>query len=280
MGLHEVQRSLGRQPTATGAVPATSEPAEVTWLRRYSNYLAPRVGPFSTDSLTLVATWLRNVGLNLIVLLSCLAAAFIAPLLLLDPLSVASAYNRAFGFGAAWLGLLFLLGIAFNLWHQGLPVNRLRNWMISAPGVMATVVVPGMLAAAAGAVWLFQAQTQVEGRTFSVVYVSILLLLLLFVWFIAEGVKRKFPAALIREAAVHAGSRSVYFAVSSNHSGVRMKRSLLAISVATLGIFAATASLPARADSGDITLKMFWEMADKNKDSMVTKQEFLDAMSQ
>jgi len=151
VGLHEVQRSLGRQPTATGAVPATSEPAEVTWLRRYSNYLAPRVGPFSTDSLTLVATWLRNVGLNLIVLLSCLAAAFIAPLLLLDPLSVASAYNRAFGFGAAWLGLLFLLGIAFNLWHQGLPVNRLRNWMISAPGVMATVVVPGMLAAAAGA---------------------------------------------------------------------------------------------------------------------------------
>ena len=58
-----------------------------------------------------------------------------------------------------------------------------------------------------------------------------------------------------------------------------MKRSLLAISVATLGIMAATASLPARADSGDITLKMFWEMADKDKNTMVTKQEFLDAMS-
>ena len=205
VGLHEVQRSLGRQPAAAGPVPATCEPAEVTWLRRYSNYLAPRVGTFSTDSLTLVATWLRNVGLNLIVLLSCLAAVFIAPLLLLDPLAaVASAYSRAFGFGAAWLGLVFLLGIAFNLWHQGLPINRRRNWLVSAPGVMTTVVIPGLLAAAAGAVWVFQPQLQVEGRTFGVVYVAILLLLLLFVWFIAEGVKRRFPTTLIREAVIHA----------------------------------------------------------------------------
>jgi hypothetical protein len=57
-----------------------------------------------------------------------------------------------------------------------------------------------------------------------------------------------------------------------------MKRSLIAVSALSLGLLAATASLPARADMGDITFNMIFEMADKNKNSMITKQEFLDAM--
>ena len=52
----------------------------------------------------------------------------------------------------------------------------------------------------------------------------------------------------------------------------------MAVSALALGLLAATASLPARADMGDITFSMIWEMADKNKNNMVTKQEFLDAM--
>ncbi len=56
-----------------------------------------------------------------------------------------------------------------------------------------------------------------------------------------------------------------------------MKKLTLAIAVLTLGV-AATVSLPARADMGDVTFNKIFEMADKNKDSMVTKQEFLDAM--
>jgi hypothetical protein len=202
-GLHNVQQELAQLAPQTGAAPSSSEPPEVTWLRRYSNYLAPRVGPLSADSLTLVATWLRNVGLNLIVLLSCLAVVFFIPLLLVDALSAAAKYSRAFGFGAAWLGLVFLLAIGFNLWHQGLPVDRRRNWLISAPGVVTTVVVPGLLAAVAGAIWLFQPQHAVEGHVFGVIYVSVLLLILLLIWFVAEGVKRKFPAALFGEAAIH-----------------------------------------------------------------------------
>jgi uncharacterized protein YdaL len=58
-----------------------------------------------------------------------------------------------------------------------------------------------------------------------------------------------------------------------------MKKTLLAASAVSLGLMSATFSLPARADQGDIDFKMIWEMSDKNKDSMVTKQEFLDAMS-
>lgn len=43
----------------------------------------------------------------------------------------------------------------------------------------------------------------------------------------------------------------------------------------SLGIGAA---MPAYADAGDITFNMIFEMADKNKNSMITKQEFLEAM--
>lgn len=58
-----------------------------------------------------------------------------------------------------------------------------------------------------------------------------------------------------------------------------MKNVRLAASVLMLGMLAATASLPARADMGDLTFNTIFAMADKNKDGMITKQEFLDAMS-
>jgi hypothetical protein len=57
-----------------------------------------------------------------------------------------------------------------------------------------------------------------------------------------------------------------------------MKKLQLALSIAAFGLMAATASLPARADNGDLTFNAIFAMADKNKDTMVTKQEFLDAM--
>ena len=57
-----------------------------------------------------------------------------------------------------------------------------------------------------------------------------------------------------------------------------MKQSSLAVSVLTLGLMAASASLPARADMGDLTFNMIFEMADKDRNATITKQEFLDAM--
>ena len=55
------------------------EPPQVSWLRRYSNYLAPHVGLLTLDSLTLTTTWLRNVMLNLAVLVSLGALALVVP---------------------------------------------------------------------------------------------------------------------------------------------------------------------------------------------------------
>lgn len=57
-----------------------------------------------------------------------------------------------------------------------------------------------------------------------------------------------------------------------------MKRRLLATSIMAIALSAGFAAAPARADSGDIAFQMIWQMADANKDNMVTKAEFLDAM--
>ena len=46
-----------------------SEPAPVKWLRSYSNYLSPKLGLFSADTWTLVATFARNLILNWLILL-------------------------------------------------------------------------------------------------------------------------------------------------------------------------------------------------------------------
>ena len=57
-----------------------------------------------------------------------------------------------------------------------------------------------------------------------------------------------------------------------------MKKSIVAASALALTLMGGVLSTPARADSGDIYFEMIFAMADKNKDTMVTEAEFLDAM--
>jgi len=66
------------------------EPGEIAWLRRYSNYLTPKLGIGSADAWTVVAIFIRNLVLNWLVLLPVLCGA----LLLLKLVAV----------GVAWLG--------------------------------------------------------------------------------------------------------------------------------------------------------------------------------
>lgn len=55
------------------------EPETIQHLRRYSNYMSPRLGLFSADTWTLVGTFLRNLLLNWTVLIPLLAAAMAIP---------------------------------------------------------------------------------------------------------------------------------------------------------------------------------------------------------
>jgi hypothetical protein len=63
----------------------TVEPQAVLWLRRFSNYLTPKTG-LSGDTLTLVSTYLRNLLLNLTVILAFLGAMLLLPRILVSAL--------------------------------------------------------------------------------------------------------------------------------------------------------------------------------------------------
>jgi len=62
------------------------EPEPLKWLRRYSNYLTPRLGLMSVDSWTLFGAYLRNLTLNWLILVPLLATVLLAPRLLVSVL--------------------------------------------------------------------------------------------------------------------------------------------------------------------------------------------------
>ena len=57
-----------------GCLPRAPEP--IQWLKRYSSYLTPARGMFSTDTWTAFAIWLRNTILNQIPILTAFACGF------------------------------------------------------------------------------------------------------------------------------------------------------------------------------------------------------------
>ena len=54
------------------------EPAEIAWLRAYSNYLTPRTGLLSADTWTAMSLYVRNLMLNWLVIVPALCAALLA----------------------------------------------------------------------------------------------------------------------------------------------------------------------------------------------------------
>src|SRR5437867_3515085 len=75
-GLTEVAGSLAEARSAARPNP---EPEQIRNLRSYSNYLSPRLGLLSADTWTLIATYLRNLILNWLILIPLLAAALTVP---------------------------------------------------------------------------------------------------------------------------------------------------------------------------------------------------------
>jgi hypothetical protein len=65
--------------TDSPASPLSPEPTPVRHLREYSNYLSPKLGALSADTWTLVATYVRNLVLNWLVLVPVLMAALAVP---------------------------------------------------------------------------------------------------------------------------------------------------------------------------------------------------------
>lgn len=78
-GLQGVQDALKTDGARTQRHKDIGEPAPLTWLREYSNYLTPTLGLFSADSWTMIGTLLRNLLLNWLVLLPLLISVGMLP---------------------------------------------------------------------------------------------------------------------------------------------------------------------------------------------------------
>ncbi|WP_236848825.1 patatin-like phospholipase family protein [Candidatus Thiodictyon syntrophicum] len=81
-GILGVEDALCGPRASADGLASTPEPRQVRWLRAFSNYLTPRVGALSTDTLTAVSTYIRNLILNQTILVAFGAALLVLPWLL------------------------------------------------------------------------------------------------------------------------------------------------------------------------------------------------------
>lgn len=90
--------------TGRAESPMEPEPKPLGHLRKYSNYLTPKLGLFSADTWTLAATYLRNLLLNWLVFIPLLLALFALPRLHVALLHISPPdWVIAAGFSAGWL---------------------------------------------------------------------------------------------------------------------------------------------------------------------------------
>ncbi|MGH9755124.1 MAG: hypothetical protein ACREA2_20290, partial [Blastocatellia bacterium] len=107
-GMEEVQKGLeGKHDDKS---PLSPEPEPILHLRRYSNYMSPKIGLLSADTWTLVGTYLRNLFLNWLVLIPLMAAALSLPRLWMSALAWDNPnrdwVNGVF-WGVFWFGFFF-----------------------------------------------------------------------------------------------------------------------------------------------------------------------------
>jgi hypothetical protein len=132
-----------------------SEDSAVRFLRSYSNYLTPRVSFFSADTLTAVATYLRNLYLNLTVLLLALGGLMLLPRLLVwfarwltgweGPHAAADANLLPLFGGGILCIFIAMLFIGLNLGSRG--AFQSRPFYTRQTGVLRLVVLPALLSA-------------------------------------------------------------------------------------------------------------------------------------
>ena len=107
-GVAGVTNELQKPPSDT----QDPEPEPLKWLRRYSNYLSPRLGLMSVDTWTLLGTYLRNLTLNWLVLVPLLATALLFPRLLV---SLVRWNVSDLGFSVSLAESTFVVGLLFGL---------------------------------------------------------------------------------------------------------------------------------------------------------------------
>ena len=131
-------------------------PDPVGFLRKYSNYLTPRLGFLSADTWTVAAVWVRNTLLNFAILTAALAAVLLAPRLLIDAggLEIVAAWESHLALVSLALAVLF---IALNLRALAAPRAERPPFYMRQTGIQCLIVAPAFLAAWLGSdrLWIF-----------------------------------------------------------------------------------------------------------------------------
>jgi hypothetical protein len=162
--------------------PVEPEPKEVVHLREYSNYLAPKLGLFSADSWVLIATYLRNLSLNWLVLAPFLLAACTIPRIYF---SILNSRPPATIMGLfLWVGLLMaILGVAYAAFAH--------------PGAASTMAAPNRPETDKAKEFLrFEGQPQFLWFCFLPTMLSAVLLTTFWLWYHFSGVFFESPIIL------------------------------------------------------------------------------------
>lgn len=135
------------------------EAGPVRFLRRFSNYLTPQLGLFSADTWTMVATYLRNLLLNLVVVVLILGVILLSPrlvLLLSRVFDRGDAYGLIAGAVAALAVAIVFIGL--NL-AEMIPERSHRwSWFSRQGWIQALVVLPLFVAAWLASLWLWYSE--------------------------------------------------------------------------------------------------------------------------
>ncbi len=137
------------------------EPLVISFLRSYSNYLTPKAGLLSTDTLAAVAILLRNIFLAQVILAALLVALLLTPRLLFCLYGVITAAIATYPLGfATWLvlaavGLLLIVAVSFiaiqlaiadgNLETQAATDSKaLWGWLV-LPLLLSSLAIAGLM---------------------------------------------------------------------------------------------------------------------------------------
>jgi Patatin-like phospholipase len=116
-------RGVAAQLAARPSDPLEPEPPPVRHLRAFSNYLTPRLGLLSADTWSLVATYVRNLLLNWVVLIPLLAGVLAIPRYMLtavvrDPHGSTEYASRGAIAGTVVGLLLLFFSLGFLVWFR------------------------------------------------------------------------------------------------------------------------------------------------------------------
>jgi hypothetical protein len=144
------------------------EPDPVNFLRKYSNYLTPKLGVFSADTWALIAVYLRNLTLNLLIITAFFLAVFLVPRLAVwyagALTSSANGPANFLFFRALWcLGIaVFFISLNQSYWsvkRRFLSDKVDYPWYARQGNVLLFVALPIMLSALFGGLWLWHGTT-------------------------------------------------------------------------------------------------------------------------